>query len=192
MELKKFDFLKSKYGYCSSWAIWQNVGDTPKSNIGDLSVLEPTKQLLNTLKPKIVLLGLNFSDRDVNIPLANFHDKSSKATDFKLRYALKNTRYWGAYMTDLIKNFKEKDSSKLMSYISNNKDFLKENINIFKEELKDLEVKNKLIITLGRDVHKLVIEEFNNSNILNVPHYASYIKKEIYREFFKNYEKSDA
>ena len=51
--------------------------------------------------------------------------------------------------------------------------------------------KNKLIITLGRDVHKLVIEEFNNSNILNVPHYASYIKKEIYREFFKNYEKSD-
>ena len=46
MELKKFEFLKSKYGYCSSWAIWQNVGDTPKSNIGDF--LEATQNPSST------------------------------------------------------------------------------------------------------------------------------------------------
>jgi hypothetical protein len=180
-----YKFIKSKYGFCSSWAVWQEEGDTPKSNIGDISVLEPTSQLLNILKPEIVLLGLNFSDRDVNIPLANFHDSSPKATDFKLRYALKNTPYWGGYMTDLIKNYKEKDSSKLMSYLSKNKDFLEENINVFKEELLDLGVENKLLITLGKDVHKLMQKEFSDYKLMNVPHYASYMSKEKYRSYFE-------
>ena len=162
MKINNYEFIKAKYGYCSSWAIWQEEGDTPKSNIGDISVLEPTPELLDILKPEIVLVGLNFSDRDVNIPLANFHDTSPKATDFKLRYALKNTPYWGGYMTDLIKNYKEKDSSKLMSYLSKNKDFLEENINVFKEELIDLRVENKLLITLGKDVHKLMQKDFSS------------------------------
>lgn len=179
-----YELLKSKYGFCSSWAIWQEQGDTPKSNIGDLTVLKPTDELLKNLKPEIVLVGLNFSDRDVNTPLANFHDSSPKATDFKLRYALHNTPYWGGYMTDLIKNYKEKDSSKLMSYVSKHKNFLEENINIFKEELKDLGVENKLIITLGKDVDRLMQKDFSNFTLMNVPHYANYMSKEKYREYF--------
>lgn len=185
INLEKFEFIKSKYGYCSSWAVWQNEGETPKSNIGDLSIFEPTEKLLNSLKPEIVLVGLNFSDRDVNIPLANFHDSSPKATDFKLRYALKDTSFWGGYMTDLIKNYKEKDSSKLMQFVNKNNDFLEENINILKQELVDLNVTNKLIITLGKDVHKLMQSDFSNYNFLNVPHYANYMSKEKYREYFK-------
>ena len=185
MKINNYEFIKAKYGYCSSWAIWQEEGDTPKSNVGDISVLEPTPELLDILKPEIVLVGLNFSDRDVNIPLANFHDTSPKATDFKLRYALKNTPYWGGYMTDLIKNYKEKDSSKLMSYLSKHKDFLEENINVFKEELIDLGVENKLLITLGKDAHKLMQKDFSGYKLMNVPHYASYMSKEKYREYFK-------
>lgn len=179
-----YELIKSKYGYCSSWAVWQEEGGTPKSNIGDISVLEPTKKLLDILKPEIVIVGLNFSDRDVNIPLSNFHDPSPKATDFKLRFALKETPYWGGYMTDLIKNYKEKDSSKLMSYLNKNKNFLDENINIFKEELKDLKRQNKIIITLGKDVHKLMKKDFYDYKIMNVPHYASYLSKEKYRNYF--------
>lgn len=185
MHLQKFEFIKSKYGFCSSWAIWQEVGDAPKSNIGDISILEPTTELLAKLKPEVVIVGLNFSDRDINIPLANFHDKSPKATDFKLRFALQDTPYWGGYMTDLIKNYKEKDSSKLMSYVLKNKNFLNENIKILKEELSDLGVKNKIIITLGKDVHKLMLKDFGEYKLFNVPHYANYMSKENYREYFK-------
>lgn len=36
---EKFDFIKEKYGYYSSWAIWADAGERPKDNIGDLSVL---------------------------------------------------------------------------------------------------------------------------------------------------------
>ena len=88
-------------------------------------------------------------------------------------------------MTDLIKNYKEKDSSKLMQFVNKNNDFLKENINILKQELVDLNVSNKLIITLGKDVHKLMQSDFSNYNFLNVPHYANYMSKEKYREYFK-------
>ena len=57
---EKFDFIKEKYGYHASWAIWAVQGDTPKSNMGDLSVLDPDvdKNLLSKLNPNIVLVGV--------------------------------------------------------------------------------------------------------------------------------------
>ena len=36
-----FQLMKKKYQFYSSWAIWAEEGETPKSNIGDLSVLNP-------------------------------------------------------------------------------------------------------------------------------------------------------
>ena len=102
---KKFYFIKEKYQFYSSWAVWAEQGDKPKSNVGDLSVLDPkqNKNLLKTLNPNIILVALNISRGDIAEPFANFHDKSSRATDFKIRYAIKDTPIWGAYMTDIIK-----------------------------------------------------------------------------------------
>ena len=46
---EKFKFIKDKYQYQASWAVWAEEGETPKSNVGDLSVLDPdiNKNLLN-------------------------------------------------------------------------------------------------------------------------------------------------
>ena len=33
---ERFDFIKKKYGKHASWAIWAEVGELPKSNIGDI------------------------------------------------------------------------------------------------------------------------------------------------------------
>ena len=58
----KFDFIKNNYQYYSSWAVWAEENDTPKSNIGDLTVLDPdtNRNLLSQLNPNIVLgSGLN-------------------------------------------------------------------------------------------------------------------------------------
>ena len=36
----RFEFIKKKYGHCSSWAIWADEGEKPKSNFGDLSIFD--------------------------------------------------------------------------------------------------------------------------------------------------------
>ena len=61
-----FDRIKIKHSEYASWAIWANQGEKPKSNIDDLTILDPSinKNLFSQLKPNIILVGLNFS-RDI-------------------------------------------------------------------------------------------------------------------------------
>jgi len=40
---EKFDFIKKKYGCCASWAVWAEVGETPTSNMGDLTIFDTGK-----------------------------------------------------------------------------------------------------------------------------------------------------
>lgn len=136
---EKFDFIKDKYGYYSSWAIWSDENEKPKSNIGDLSILNPdlNSDLLSQLNTEVVLLGLNISRGDIKIPLANFHDERSEATDYKIRYAFRGSPYWGGYMTDIIKDFEQKISGKVISYLKENGPFEEENIRFFLQELRD-------------------------------------------------------
>ena len=63
MEIDKFNEIKKYYGDCGSWAIWAESNEKVKSNVGDLSVLDPevNSELLNQLKPELVFVGLNFS-----------------------------------------------------------------------------------------------------------------------------------
>jgi len=184
MNLDTFVKIKNKYGDCGSWAIWAEPEDKPKSNIGDLSVLDPNinKKLLTQLKPEFVFVGLNFSSIDEIIPFANFHSPSPKAQDFKIRYALKNTNYWGSYMTDIIKNFEEKQSNKMMDVLNKNKNLENRNIETFLEEIESLDVSNKKIIAFGDDAYKILERNFKDKyNIEKVTHYSHFISKENYR-----------
>lgn len=182
---EKFEFIKSKYQFWSSWAVWADEGDTPKSNIGDLSVLDPkmNSNLLSILNPNFVLVALNISRGDIKIPFANFHDARPEATDFKIRYAIKNTPLWGAYMTDIIKDFDEKISGKVVKYLKENKNFENENTNFFLKELSDIGSQNPTLIAFGNDTFNILNRKFaNRFKILKVPHYANYTGKEKYRE----------
>jgi len=107
-----------------------------------LSVLNPdiNQNLLNELNPNIILVALNISRGDIQEPLANFHDKRSEATDYKLRYALKDTALWGGYLTDIIKDFDQKISGKVVSFLKENPRFEKENVDYFLEEISYLGV----------------------------------------------------
>ena len=181
MDLKKFDLIKKKYGHYASWAIWAEVGETPKSNMGDLNIFEE-KNILSKLKPNIILAGLNISKRDeLKRPFENFHGPLGGA--YKIRYALKNSPFWGGYMTDVIKDFAEKASKKMMDYLRENKSFEKENINSFLKELEDLESSNPTIIAFGNDAYSVLVRNLKEQyNILKVPHYSDYTNKEKYRE----------
>lgn len=179
---EKFDFIKEKYGHWTSWAIWAQTGETPKSNIGDLSIFSGD-DFLTQLNSEVVLVGLNISRGDVKFPLANFHDVRPEATDYKIRYALRDTPLWGGYMTDIIKDFNEKESGKMMAYLKQNKAFEENNVEIFRQELRDLGCKDPLIVAFGNDAHSILSRHFKSQyQILKVPHYANYTSKEKYRE----------
>jgi hypothetical protein len=136
----KFKLIKKKYGHYASWAVWTAGGERPKDSIGDLSIfeIEEKDNLLRQLNPDVVLVGLNISRGTIQCPLGNFHDGRAHSQDYKLRYALKDTPLWGAYITDIIKDFDEKASGKVMAYLRSNKSFEKDNVEIFREELRDL------------------------------------------------------
>ena len=188
VSLEQFKKIKSKYQYLSSWAIWATEGETPKSNIGDLTVLDPdiNKNLLSQLNPEVVFVALNISRGDIKIPLGNFHDHRPVATDFKIRFAFKDTPFWGGYMTDIIKDFEEKISGKVKDYLSKNRDFEKQNIDIFLEELNYIGAKNPVLIAFGNEVFNILNRHLKDRfKIIKVPHYANYTNKEKYREQIK-------
>ncbi len=185
---EKFQNIKNKYGHMSSWAIWNEWKPTEKakSGMGDISFFDnPSTELLKTLNPNIVLVGLNIS-RKVDRPFGNFHPNYSTAHDYKTRFALQGTPLWGAYMTDIIKDFEEKVSGKIMSFLRNNPDFTEENIASFKQELCYIGASKPILIALGKDSYKILSKNFRDEfRIYCVTHYSAYsISKEKLREEF--------
>ncbi|MCP4628073.1 MAG: hypothetical protein GY850_31820 [bacterium] len=183
ISIEKFIEIRERFGHFASWAIWADEGTSPKDNIDDLSVLNPdvNSGLLKMLHGNSIILGLNISRR-IERPLGNFHDPRPMATDFKIRYALNGTSYWGSYMTDIIKDFEEKASGKMMSFLRGNKDFERNNIRKLREEIEVLGVSNPILVAFGKDAEKIAKRNFcNEFQIVGIPHYANYISKDIYR-----------
>ena len=103
--------------------------------------------------------------------------------DYKIRYALKGTALWGAYMTDIIKDFEQKASGKTMEYLRKDRSFERQNLEQFRAELGDLGVDRPTLITFGQDAFTILTRNLGQRyNILKVPHYSNYTSKEIYRE----------
>jgi hypothetical protein len=175
--------IRERFGHFASWAIWAEEGKTPKGNIDDLTILDPDKNrsLLQTLHGNSILLGLNISRR-IERPLGNFHDPRPMATDFKIRYALKGTSYWGSYMTDIIKDFEEKASGRMMSFLQSNKDFEQDNIKKLREEIEVLGCANPVLVTFGKDADSIAKRNLGKEfQIVRIPHYANYVSREDYR-----------
>jgi hypothetical protein len=183
ISIEKFIEIRERFGHFASWAIWADEGANPKDNIDDLSVLNPdvNSRLLKMLHGNSILLGLNIS-RKIEHPLSNFHDPGPMATDFKIRHALKDTSYWGSYMTDIIKDFEEKVSGKMMSFLKNNKGFERDNIRKLHKEIEVLGFSSPVLVTFGKDAEKIAKRNLGKEfQIIGIPHYANYISQENYR-----------
>lgn len=178
--MSSFEEIKNTYGHMSSWAVWKDKGEKEKSNVGNITIFDDIT-ILNKLNPNIVFIGLNISSK-ILLPFGNFHSRSSTAHDYKIRYATKDTPFYGAYMTDIIKDFEEKASGNVMKYINKNPDFLEENINSFKEELEFIGAVDPILIAFGNDCYKICKKKLNTNKLFKVPHYSSCITKEQLRE----------
>lgn len=180
-----FEVLRERFGWCASWAYWSPAGATPKSGVSDLNpfqeeLLDSTLQYLHA---DAIFVGLNFSRKPDQPRLANFHSGHRSSQDYKLRYALQGTPYWGAYLTDIIKGYVEVASPKLMSALRNDPDLERSNVRTFLEELELLGSKDPLIVAMGADTHKILNRNLGTEfRILCIPHYAIYTSLENYRE----------
>ncbi len=158
----------------------------PKSNMGHLNIFDLQKNplLLEVLKNNVVMVGLNFS-RPVlpTEPFKNFHDLNPKANDFKIRYAFRETEFYGAYMTDVIKNLEMKDSHDVKVHLKRNANLIQENISILREELSDLHANKPILLAFGGDTYNLLknnLRKDEYSNLIKLTHYSHQISKENY------------
>jgi hypothetical protein len=179
-----FKEITDKYGEFASWAVWANEDAKPKSNIGDMNIfdLEKNPKLLEVLNPNVVMVGLNFSRTIERKAFVNFHDKRPQGQDYKIRYAFRDTEFYGAYMTDIIKDFEEKISGNVLLYLKGNKEFELNNVKLFEQEIKDLKCSDPLIIAFGNITYDLLNKHFiEKYRIKKVMHYSQQISKENYK-----------
>ena len=183
---ESYDLLKEKYGRVGSWAVWKLADTTPKSNTSNMT-WQSDPNLLNKLDTGFVFVGLNWSSthgdqtQGGTLDWTNFHSSYSRQQDYKLRYALTGTRYWGSYMTDFIKLYAEIDSSKVMKYLRLRPEVITENTICFEEEIKYLQV-NPVLVAMGSDAYNLLQKHLGHRyRVTKIRHYSSYISKENYR-----------
>lgn len=191
ISLEKFLFIKEKYGEVASWAVWIKAGEKPKSNIGDMSVfdLDKNPDLLNLIHVDVIMVALNFArgkgEKTLSEDFKNFHDSNQRGQDYKIRYAFEWTPFYGAYMTDIIKNFVMLDSGDVKKYLKKNREFKLENIRNFEKELVEIGSVKPLILAFGTETYNILKEDLSPeyySNLIKLPHYSQQISKEKYRE----------
>ena len=179
--------VKEKHSEYASWAVWAEASDKPKSNMADMSIfdLSNNPDLLKTLNKDVIMVGLNFSRLERNQePWGNFHDPHRAANDFKIRYAFQDTVYYGAYMTDIIKNFVELKARDAVKLVKQSPTLLAKNISNFRDELKDLGCHRPLILAFGGDAFELIeknLESHEYSGLIKLTHYSHQIGKDNYR-----------
>ena len=186
IDIQQFENIKQKHGSYASWAVWADASEKPKSNMGDVSHFT-NESVLSLLKNNVVMVGLNISRpvSPVSEPFINFHDPNPRANDFKIRYAFKDSAYYGAYMTDIIKFLEEVDSKNVMKYLKERPEIIDDNLKTFREEMQDLRATAPVILAFGKDTHKILSENLNKNEyckLSRLTHYSHQIGKDAYKE----------
>lgn len=194
---RSYEKLKNEYGNISSWTIWEPPTHNAKSDTSNIDFFE-NNDIYNKLNNKYVFVGLNASSThgiQESKPWINFHSSYRYQNDYKLRYALMNTKFWGSYITDIIKYYPEVDSTKVMNYLKQHNDVVENNIGEFKKEMAILSNDKPIIIAVGNDSFNILNQYLSNEyKIVKIPHYSMHISKEDYRtrvlEKLSNIEKN--
>ena len=183
---ENYELLKKQYGLVSSWAVWKRAGATPRSNTESMAWVE-APELLSILNTGFVFVGLNASSTHGNQgnhftkAWSNFHSGYSRQNDYKLRYALQDTKYWGSYITDIIKRYPEVDSGKVDAFLRKHPEVVEENVIDFEKEISYLGDKPVLVALGGKSFNILNTYLSDKYKVVQVKHYSFTIGKEDYR-----------
>ena len=143
-----------EYRKISSWAIWKDPQDAEDyiNNIDDFFTDESIKR---QMKGDYIFVGLN----PTVIPKVDWGGFHKGKNDYKLRYALLKTKYWGSYITDLYSK-EETDANKVLDSL-NDDDRVNALLRI--KRIRDEIHTNAIIIAMGNDVYN---EMMSNKRIL--------------------------
>jgi hypothetical protein len=185
----KFNEIRECYGYQASWAVWADAreGAPPTDNVGNIKFFDHSS-ILSVLNPRIVIVGLNISRDDIAEPFANFHSPLGRAKDYKLRYALKDTPLWGAYMTDILKDIEEVKTENVLRMLQKSPQIENENVQSFLQEISSLVngYGDPLIVAMGQATYSILKRNFKRLSIdydvIKIQHYSHYIGLEDYRD----------
>ena len=150
MKKEQFRQLRDQFGEYSSFAFWKS-----ENNVGDISMFND-ENILEELNDRYIFVALNPAERPASTKIKafkNFHSDYSHQKDFKLCYALKNTRFWGSYITDLFKSFHITDSAKLSKALKERPQDVQKDKESLLKELRILS-HVKTIFALGRKTEK--------------------------------------
>jgi hypothetical protein len=180
---ERFDLIKKNWGKIASWAVWEGPYDRSKLNVDDLTLFEDEK-ILNILNPEVILVGLNISRDDLKgkPAFANFHSDYKYAQEYKLRYVLYGTPFWGRYLTDIIKNYPQIDSQSVKQDLQLNPQIERESIEEFEREIQDLGAKNPIIVALGEQVHEILSRNIQHHKVIQIPHFSARREIEKYKK----------
>lgn len=179
--------IAKNYGRVASWAIWETAGNKPKSNISNMDIfsLERNNSILDILKTNVVMVALNFArELEVSEPFLNFHDANPYGQDYKIRYAFEGTEFYGAYMTDIIKDFPMLLSKDVLTHLRNHPDMINNQIDLFRKELKFINADRPTILAFGKDTYNILNKYLDTSvysKLIGLTHYSHQISKENYR-----------
>ena len=130
--LKKFEYNCVKLSEAASWAIWD------KKDINNLEIIEENTE---KLKGGIVFIGLNCSAGVPNWKnWQNFH--CDGFGDRRLRDLLSGTRYEGAYMTDIIKNYNNPDAELAVKIFKSYETKRNKDLDFLFQEIEQLKTNN--------------------------------------------------
>lgn len=180
---QEFKTFVRKYRKIGSWAIWDPPGDTPKTNTEGMNWVTP--DLWKNVKTDFVFIGLNLSSThgdQGNEDWRNFHSSHRYQNDYKLRYALSGTQYWGSYLTDFLKHYKEVNSGEVIKELKKDPELLSKNIKRLENELSYFPNK-PVLVAMGTAVFELLKNSLGSKyNIVKIKHYSCRIGKEKYRD----------
>ena len=182
----KFHDIEKRHGMYCSWALWaepQAEDDHRTGGLGNPIFEHFSDEDLTKLNPNLILVGFNKSTGPVDT-LMNFHSDDQHIG--KLRYALRDSPLWGAYMTDLLKGYSNPSSSETMAYLRQHPNELTESLKLFRDELTSLGVSNPILFALGKATYNLMKKhlgkEFQIVKLIHYSHYISNPKEENYKK----------
>lgn len=183
IDIDRYNNLKKKCGKYSSWAIWQEAGEKPKSNTGDMSIFDDDEKICDRLNDKYVFVGLNVSRSPGDEPWKNFHSDSPYQNDYKLRHVLTGTKFWGSYITDIIKNHEQVKSSEVRKALKKDPSIIDKNIKKFQNELNCLSDEKPILIAMGKDACKILKNNMEEEyTIHGIRHYSANGGPEFYKD----------